>query len=305
MSGALWNLRGTDHSEARSVARGFTLIELLVVIAVIALLIAILLPALAAARRQARMMVCLSNVRTHGQLVAHYINDFKDALPPRQLSWTEVDSPNGLPGDWLINRILARYNGERFDEPPVGWAVPVAEWRCPDVREGDDQSRSGHDGILHHAPNQWLFSYGNWNDLTGAKSNFSDVYFGSDGKFGRSWRKVGDVWMPREIISLMCNVNYFVPAHGHRDVRAYYSMASDPVHGPNPFNWDNKGSHDELSRRPAVFVDGHGEPVPSTPEYWINGAQAYNAPDGTPAVLYDREVQRFMWFVGPGERGGN
>ena len=50
----------------RGILKAFTLIELLVVIAVIALLLAILLPALQRARRQARTVVCQSNLRQWG-----------------------------------------------------------------------------------------------------------------------------------------------------------------------------------------------------------------------------------------------
>ncbi len=45
---------------------GFTLIELLVVIAVIALLMSILVPALQRARKQARKLLCATNMHDWG-----------------------------------------------------------------------------------------------------------------------------------------------------------------------------------------------------------------------------------------------
>ena len=55
--------------------KGFTLIELLVVIAIIALLLSILLPSLRQAKKQARAVVCKSNLHQWGLIWKMYVDD--------------------------------------------------------------------------------------------------------------------------------------------------------------------------------------------------------------------------------------
>src|SRR5438874_51074 len=59
----------------------FTLIQLLVVVGIITVLIGLLLPALGRARRQARAVVCLSNLRELGIVFHTYVNQNKGRAP--------------------------------------------------------------------------------------------------------------------------------------------------------------------------------------------------------------------------------
>jgi prepilin-type N-terminal cleavage/methylation domain-containing protein/prepilin-type processing-associated H-X9-DG protein len=73
----LWKRRGT----AMRKGKGFTLIELLVVIAIVALLMAILLPALQKVKKQARELICRSNLKQWGNILALYTEDNEGRLP--------------------------------------------------------------------------------------------------------------------------------------------------------------------------------------------------------------------------------
>src|SRR5688500_18005371 len=74
------NLTSRASSKAAPQA-GFTLVELLVVIGIIALLVGILMPVLSKAREAAQRTQCLSNLRSIGQVLQMYANQYKSHLP--------------------------------------------------------------------------------------------------------------------------------------------------------------------------------------------------------------------------------
>jgi len=110
--------------------RGFTLVELLVVVGIIAALIALILPALESARAQARIVVCMSNIRQLGFGLKLYAADFNQSYPPNITPLTK-----GGPLSWLdtnqdANKVW-HYLGYALPTPGYPMVIPSV-FICPD-----------------------------------------------------------------------------------------------------------------------------------------------------------------------------
>ena len=83
--------------------QGFTLIELLVVIAIIAIMMAVLMPSLQRTRKQAKALMCQSQLKEWGFIFSMYTQDNQDKLP----TWLDSGSnwwPIQLKRVWLHYR---------------------------------------------------------------------------------------------------------------------------------------------------------------------------------------------------------
>ena len=101
-SAFIWSeTRFSDRRDKRF-PTGFTLIELLVVIAIIALLMAILMPALARVRKQAKTVICQTNLKQWGIVWAMYMDDYDGKYP------------DYLGGNWMRS-LAGMYRGSEKD----------------------------------------------------------------------------------------------------------------------------------------------------------------------------------------------
>jgi len=146
-------LKGTQR-------RGFTLIELLVVIAIIALLISMLLPSLAKARKNARKLVSMNNIRQLNTGSSAYRDDNKGFMPVTYTCWRGFTAPNppnssfapfNIPWCtwqfggkntnkwWKTNFLNGIYDVEAADRPLNPYVHPEIKWEAPTYDKNSPQ----------------------------------------------------------------------------------------------------------------------------------------------------------------------
>jgi len=211
-------LSGRKNSIAKSF---FTLIELLVVIAIIAILAALLLPALKQAKNQAKIALCVSNLRQVGVITIGYTNDCDGYFPDRKIIW-----PSNVSWGWFAPETIASkaLGPPPFDARPLWIELQLDKLSCPFCIE--------------------LSSYINDPISAGIVTASSYIYmFGwrendTDGTSLRTYNRIGTPFR--------FNGNYFDVLAGDMDFYGLaggvgYSVSSHPdksgrLNSPNPSN---------------------------------------------------------------------
>jgi len=274
----------------RATTLGFTLIELLVVIAIIALLISILLPSLEAARRQAKLSACISNVKNIATSSRVYETDdqFGAAIPVHESigykSGNQQRANGPLPSDSLAVQGGVAASG--CDE--MTWTALAAKGRFVGAYEYGGKSGIG------------------WSDFISGVGSLGSAY-GTRAGFGPATRPLNAVLFKGGFSNCgpSCgNPGNFERICAQRDTEMELNLFKDPgddgpPRGAHCKDWlDNsdRSSYDHFGTSYAANVfmtapQGGGE-MKSNGPYMRPGTRI---PTPARTLYYEENIGRWAW----------
>jgi prepilin-type N-terminal cleavage/methylation domain-containing protein len=165
--------------------RGFTLVELLVVVSIIALLISILLPTVGEVRRQARISLCVANMKQHGQGVSNFAAANNDSLPHVPKNNSKGVNAAAGPIPYAFGNKDLPVNGVTFPSPGPLTAISVA-----DTTTVLNNNEYIADGRLQAWNGYWIYLSEYMLDQSGSDV-FDNVFLSpSDTAARASWPKI-------------------------------------------------------------------------------------------------------------------
>ncbi|HUT29022.1 MAG TPA: type II secretion system protein, partial [Sedimentisphaerales bacterium] len=198
--------------------RAFALIELLVVVAIIALLMSISLPVMQRVKRQAKVVVCQSNLRQWGLIFSMYGHDNDNKM-----------TTTGRDGYWLV-----------ASRPYLGVTAESGEtsrhelYFCPTAtRTAQEGGRNPHeawfydyDGVNYvgsYGFNAWVYDFGNteWYQDRPAKDMWRtfNPHISQGNQNQRRRVILAESWFSRLVLTHSAH-NSPLPPYSNRDFRA-------------------------------------------------------------------------------------
>jgi prepilin-type N-terminal cleavage/methylation domain-containing protein len=281
------------HRSARTFTAAFTLIELLVVIAIIAILAAILFPVFAQAKKAAKSIVALSNVKEIGLSEKIYQNDYDDAYQcivanpdnngdedggcAPHLGWYTAD------GGWAASLAPYTKNGGIFLSPGAQAPFWIAGPETGAV--GTSTGNGGADGWCPDGNPNTAANHAYWaNTLYNlAPTGVSFMYRKAIG--GAAWFNGGPITDDMASSPAQNIVNY-----------EYASWSTDPTYtiwGQYPVaNLNNMSLN-------CVMMDGHAKKFIGTQFRALRyGAEGFGVPNQLDGP-FTKNGMSLDWFINP------